>query len=195
MPENQWDSYAPKYDDEPDHGLTDPLIQQKWSNLILSKLPPRPVNIIDMGGGTGSITQILAAAGHKVTYVDSSVEMTRLAMEKCRRFGDDIQYFTSSVENLGAEILAMRFDVVFGRHILWAVSDLEKTLENWHALLVDEGYFVFVEGFWSTGSGITASVLKEAVEKEIGVSQVFLLPDPLYWGKPIDDERYLIISK
>lgn len=195
MTENEWDSYAPKYDNEPDHGLLDPHIKQKWAELVISQLPETPINIIDMGGGTGSITELLAEAGHHVTYVDSSFEMTKLAREKCQKFGDQIDYFTCSVEDLDQTILDSRFDVVFGRHILWATENLPGTLRTWHSLLSEHGYFVLVEGFWSTGAGITADVLKKAVRVEMGSVSSFPLNDPLYWGKQIDDERYLVVSK
>ena len=118
MTRNEWDSCAPKYDDEPDHGLSDPLVKRKWKELVISQLPTMPIKIIDMGGGTGSITELLAEAGHHVTYVDSSLEMTKLAKQKCQRFGDRIDYFTCSIESLDKKILDSCFDVVFGRHIL-----------------------------------------------------------------------------
>ncbi|HUW87682.1 MAG TPA: class I SAM-dependent methyltransferase [Candidatus Paceibacterota bacterium] len=195
MSENEWDSYAPTYDNEPDHGLSDPLIKQKWTELIVSQLPGKPIRIIDMGGGTGSITELLADAGHHVTYVDSSPEMAKLAKEKCQRFGNQIDYFTCSVKNLDKAILNSRFDVVFGRHILWATENLVSTLQAWHSLLSEHGYFVLVEGFWSTGAGITSGVLENAVKTEMGSASTFPLNDPIYWGKQIDDERYLIVSK
>ncbi|MBC7464182.1 MAG: class I SAM-dependent methyltransferase [Actinobacteria bacterium] len=194
MAETEWDSYAPKYDNEPDHGLLDPLIKQKWAELVISHLPDTPIKIIDMGGGTGSITELLAEAGHHVTYVDSSIEMTKLAKQKCKKFGDQVDYFTCAVENLDKAILISRFDVVFGRHILWATENLPGTLQTWHALLNEQGYFVLVEGFWSTGAGITSAVLENAVKNEMGAASTIPLNDPLYWGKQIDDERYLIVS-
>lgn len=195
MNSSEWDSYAPRYDNEPDHGLSDPLIKAKWIELIISQLPTMPISIIDMGGGTGSITEVLADAGHRVTYVDSSFEMTKLAKQKCQRFGNQIDYFTCSVEDLNKMITASSFDVVFGRHILWATKDLSGTLKKWHTLLSDHGYFVLIEGFWSTGAGITSDVLKKAIKKEMGSASAFPLTDPLYWGKQIEDERYLILSK
>ena len=194
MAENEWDSYAPNYDNEPDHGLVEPLIKQKWTELIISRLPETPIKIVDMGGGTGSITELLAEAGHHVTYVDSSVEMMKLAKEKCQRFGDQIDYLTCSVENLNEIILNSKFDVVFGRHILWTTKNLSDTLRIWHSILRDDGYFVLVEGFWSTGAGITSVFLENAVKNEMGSATSILLNDPLYWGKQIDDERYLVIS-
>lgn len=195
MNKNEWDSYAPKYDNEPDHGLSNPLVKQKWNELVTSHLPTTPIRIIDMGGGTGSITELLAEAGHHVTYVDSSLEMTKLAKQKCQRFGNRIDYFTCSVESLDKTILDSSFDVIFGRHILWATEDLRSTLKKWHFLLSEHGYFLLVEGFWSTGAGITSDVLEKAVKNEMGSASTFPLNDPIYWGKQIDDERYLVLSK
>ena len=180
---------------EPDHGLSDPVTREKWNDLVRRHLPASPVRIIDMGGGTGTITELLAEAGHQVTFVDSSIEMTKLARKKCRRFGDQITYFTCSVEDLNKKIAASTFDVVFGRHILWNVKDVGNTLKSWHPLLRDMGYFLFIEGFWSTGAGITSDVLEKAVRNEMGTASSYALDDPLYWGEQIDDERYLIVSK
>lgn len=195
MDNNEWDTYAPRYDFEPDHGLSDPVIRDKWNDPIISQLPTTSIRIIDMGGGTGSISELLAEAGHQVTYIDSSLEMTKLAKEKCKKFGNQIDYFTCSIEDVGDVVATSSFDVVFGRHILWTADDLVRTLKTWHSLLSDHGYFVFVEGFWSTGAGITSKVLEKAVKNEIGAASSIPLNDPLYWGKQITDERYLILSK
>lgn len=59
-----------------------------WRELVISQLPITPIRIIDMGGGTGSISELLAEAGHQVTYVDSSIEITKLAKQKCQRVDD-----------------------------------------------------------------------------------------------------------
>lgn len=195
MAENEWDLYAPQYDEEADHGLRDPLVRQKWLDLILAQIPTAYGHVIDMGGGTGSITEILAEAGHHVTYVDSSPEMTKLARLKCQRFGDQVRFFTCSIDNLDAEIFNSNFDVVFGRHILWVSDDLPGILKLWHSLLKTDGCFVLVEGFWSTGSGISAKELQSAVMFEMGGASVVSLNDPQYWGKKINDERYLLTSK
>ena len=195
MSSTDWDQYASAYDAEPDHGLLDPLIKNKWRELMTAQLPPTPIRIIDMGGGTGTITELLAEAGHQVTFVDSSLEMTKLARKKCQRFGDQITYFTCSVEDLNEKISESTFDVVFGRHILWTSEDLRKTLKTWHSLLSDTGYSVLIEGFWSTGAGIPSETLQREVRAEMGTATTHALKDPLYWGKEIDDERYLVSSR
>ncbi len=191
---SEWDAYASRYDEEPDHGLLDPLVKQRWKELLISRLPNTPIRIIDMGAGTGSITEILADAGHHVTYVDSSHEMTKLAKRKCERFRNQIDFFTCSMEDLDQSILDSKYDVVFGRHVLWVTDDLPATLKVWHSILTESGSFVLVEGFWSTGTGITSKTLAQAIKNEMGSSSVFPLEDAAYWGKEIDDERYLVVS-
>ena len=56
-------------------------------------------------------------------------------------------------------------------------------------------YFLLVEDFWSTGAGLTSDVLEKAVKNEIGSASTVPLNDSIYWGKQIDDERYLVLSK
>lgn len=59
-------------------------------------------------------------------------------------------------------------DVVLCRHVLWAVPDPATTLERWTALL-RPGYRRDVE--------------------------VQTLTDEAYWGGPVTDERYLLLSR
>ena len=65
-----WDSEAPAFDDEPDHGLRDPIIRKAWKNRLIQWLPPSPgagLSVLDVGCGTGSLSVLLASLGHHVT--------------------------------------------------------------------------------------------------------------------------------
>lgn len=48
--------------------------------------------LLDLGCGTGSLTELLAASGYDMIGVDNSEEMLQLAMEKRARSGRDILY-------------------------------------------------------------------------------------------------------
>lgn len=65
-----WDSQAPTFDNQPDHGLRDARTREAWKHLLLPQLPPAPAVIADLGCGTGSLTVLMAAAGHTVTGLD-----------------------------------------------------------------------------------------------------------------------------
>ena len=195
MDSADWDSYAKFYDEKSDHGLSDPAVKQKWNLLITSHLPSTPIRIIDLGGGTGSITQLLAEVGHNVTYVDSSFEMTKLAKIKCSEFGDQIKFLTCPVEELDQHLEASQFDVIFARFILMGVNDLSLTLKKWHELLKDGGYFLFIEGYGAIQSGITPEALRDAVRIEMGVATSISFNESENWEYDAEDKRYLIISK
>ena len=77
-----WDDAAATFDEEPDHGLADPTTREAWRVLLADALPPAPARVLDVGCGTGTLSGLLAAAGHDVTGVDFSPAMVDLARER-----------------------------------------------------------------------------------------------------------------
>src|SRR6187551_3668607 len=113
-----WDAQAASFDEEPDHGLRDPEVRAAWDEVLLPAMPPAPARVVDLGCGTGSVTLLLAQAGHDVDGVDLSDRMVAAARTKVGpsarvRRGDaaDPPFEPASV------------DVVFARHVLWALPD------------------------------------------------------------------------
>ena len=54
---------------------------------------------------------------------------------------------------------------------------------------------VLVEGRWGTGAGLTAQDAEAIVRSRCTEVQVRPLPDAVFWGKEIDDERYLVMAE
>src|SRR6478752_4654346 len=81
-----WDAQAAGFDDEPDHGLHDPLVRDAWRSLLVSLLPPVPARIADLGCGTGTLSMLLAELGYAVDGIDFSPEMVRRAAAKAGSF-------------------------------------------------------------------------------------------------------------
>ena len=187
----QWDAEAPTYDDEPDHGLHDPLVREAWRTLLLGQVPPIPSRIADLGCGTGSLSLLLAEEGHRVDGVDFSAEMVRRATAKAGSFPG-----TSFVVGDAAEppLPEAEYAVVLCRHVLWALPDPAAALARWRGLLAPGGRVVLVEGSWSTGAGLAASRTIELVAAAGLEPEHQPLDDPAYWGSPIDDERYLVVG-
>jgi ubiquinone/menaquinone biosynthesis C-methylase UbiE len=188
-----WDAEAATFDDEPDHGLHDPATRAAWRSLLVEYLPAAPGRVADLGCGTGSLSVLLAEEGYDVTGVDLSPAMVDRARAKAP------QSSTGSVRfNVGdASAPPLRpasFDVVLCRHVLWALPDPRAGLRRWIELLAPDGRLLLVEGQWSTGAGLSARDVSALLD-EVGRTYVVRhLPEPVYWGREIDDERYLVAS-
>jgi ubiquinone/menaquinone biosynthesis C-methylase UbiE len=188
-----WDEYAATYDEEPDHGLRDPAVRTAWTALLLPLLPPAPATVADLGCGTGTLAVLLAEEGHHVRGLDLSGDMLAAAARKAALAGTTIELRQGDVSF--PPYPAASCDVVLARHILWALPDPDAALARWVALLAPGGRLVLVEGRWSTGGGLTSTECQELVRHHRQEATVTRLTDPALWGRAIDDERYLVVSR
>jgi 2-polyprenyl-3-methyl-5-hydroxy-6-metoxy-1,4-benzoquinol methylase len=188
-----WDEAADSFDDEPDHGLRDPHIHQAWRELLEAWLPGGKQAALDVGCGTGSLTALLGGLGHRVTAVDSSSRMISRARAKAERAGLQAQFAIMDAAPLA--FAPRSFDVIVCRHLLWALPQPERVLEQWSVMLRPNGRLMMIEGHWSTGSGLRAVESVAALPSTMRlVAQEQLSDRPELWGKRVDDERYLVIA-
>ncbi|MED7821403.1 class I SAM-dependent methyltransferase [Streptomyces chiangmaiensis] len=198
-----WDAAASTFDDEPDHGLRDPLVREAWAARLGEWLPARPGDVLDLGCGTGSLSLLAAERGHRVTGVDLSAAMVALARAKLA--GRDAVFLVgdATAPPLGEQL----FDVILVRHVLWALPDPGRALRHWRGLLrpgsashaggSEGGRLVLVEGVWGTTSPVglpvdrlTALLAPLALDVRVeGLSD-----DARLWGKEVDDERYAVVA-
>ena len=187
-----WDAEAASFDDEPDHGLHDPLVRDAWRSLLRSVLPPSPGRVADLGCGTGTLSLLLVEDGYAVDGVDLSPAMVRRATTKVGTFPG-----TSFVVGDAADppLAEGAYDVVLCRHVLWTLPDPAAALARWVRLLAPHGRVVLVEGSWSTGAGLTTTETVALVEGAGLVADPRGLDDPAYWGRQISDERYVVVGR
>lgn len=188
-----WDAHAATFDDEADHGLRDAPVRDAWRALLSPALPAAPSSVVDVGCGTGSLSVLLAEAGHRVYGLDSSPGMLGVAREKATRHGVTVPLVLGDAAR--PPFAAASFDVVLARHVLWALPDPETALARWVALLRPRGRLVLVEGRWSTGAGIAAAGCVSLVRRHRREAAVVALDDDALWGKAVTDERYLLVSR
>jgi ubiquinone/menaquinone biosynthesis C-methylase UbiE len=187
-----WDAQAATFDDEPDHGLRDPRVRDAWARLLLP-LVPKHARIADLGCGTGSLSVLLADAGHEVNGLDFSTRMVGAAQAKAASAGVAATFTTGDAAH--PPYPAASFDVVLARHVLWALPDPEAAVREWVRLLRPGGVLLLVEGRWSTGAGLTSAQTQDLVLRHRTEAVVTRLDDEALWGQRIDDERYLVLSR
>jgi 2-polyprenyl-3-methyl-5-hydroxy-6-metoxy-1,4-benzoquinol methylase len=188
----EWDGYAAEFDDEPDHGLRDPGVRAAWRELLLHHLPAAPARVADLGCGTGSLSVLLAGEGYAVHGLDLSDEMVARARRKAVEAGVDVTF--SQGDASAPDLEPRTYDVVLCRHVLWALPDPSVALARWVDLLRPGGRLLLVEGRWSTGGGLAPETTEELVRAHRSEAVVQRLPEPDYWGREIEDDRYLLVS-
>jgi len=188
-----WDAEAASFDEQPDHGLRDPSVRTAWSDLLLPLMPTAPASVADLGCGTGSLAVLLAQAGYAVDGVDLSSRMLAVAKEKAEAAGVSVGLREGDAADPPCAPGA--YDVVLARHVLWAMPEPAAALGKWVSLLKPGGRLVLVEGRWFTGAGISADECERLVRARRKDATVTLLEDPALWGAPIEDERYVLVSR
>lgn len=188
MTANIWDAEAATFDDEPDHGLKDPAVRAAWADLLLPLIPPH-AKIVDLGCGTGSLSLLLAEAGHDVCGVDLSAGMLEVAKKKAEK----VDFRQGDAADPPCPDHA--YDVVLVRHVLWAMADPSAAVKRWVRLLEPGGRLILIEGRWFTGAGIGRDECRALVERHREHVEVRMLDEKALWGKEIDDERYLLLSR
>jgi len=201
-----WNDYAQAYDDEPDHGLGDPATREAWRVLLEHWLPAQRSDVADLACGTGSLTALVAAMGHRVRGVDLAGGMLERARAKTAELAGQVTLTLGDVSD--PPIAPARVDVILARHILWTLPDPQAALARWRLLLRPGGRFLLVEGrWWSVGDqgytdegrmpwagGVRAVDLVAAIGPLVARTEVVPLTDPALWGKQVADERYLLVA-
>lgn len=186
------DEQAASFDDEPDHGLRDDRVRAAWLRRLASWLPESRSTVVDLGCGTGSLSVLVAVAGHDVLGVDLSPAMVERAKLKALPLDLPVRFVVGDAAK--PDLAANTFDVALVRHVVWALPNPEKALRRWVALLKPEGRLVAIEGRWGSG-GITATDLIAGLTPLFSqVEHHSLSNDPDLWGKTVDDERYAVIT-
>jgi SAM-dependent methyltransferase len=188
-----WDEEAERFDEQPDHGLRDPPVRQAWAGLLLPLMPCASAWVADLGCGTGSVSLLLAEAGHRVSGLDISPVMVGKARLKLASYGREAHVTVGDAAT--PPWPPASFDVVMTRHVLWAMDDPDGALRRWVTLLAPGGVLLLVEGLWWTGGGMGSSEVTDLVLRHRAEAEVVVLDDPGFWGGPVRDERIAVVSR
>lgn len=206
-----WDAAAPDFDDEPDHGLKAAHTRAAWANLLTAWLPITPADVLDVGCGTGSLSELIAKAGHRVTGVDLAPRMVEAAQAKLTAANLAGRFLVgdAAAPPTGQE----KFDVLLSRHLVWTLPEPHAALREWAERLRPGSLLILIEGRWREAGqkevpyvagaetlpwygGIAAHDLADAVRPLVSDLRIEpLSADAALWGQAVTDERYALIAR
>lgn len=111
---------------------------RRWLEELEARLPAEtPLNVLDIGTGTGFFAILMAHLGHRVTGIDLTPAMLEEASAMASGLGLDIDF-----RQMDAQQLAFpdgTFDVVLSRNLTWTLPEPEKAYAEWYRVLKPGG--------------------------------------------------------
>ncbi|HUX87711.1 MAG TPA: class I SAM-dependent methyltransferase [Chloroflexota bacterium] len=176
-----WAARAAEFDDVPNHGLHSDAQRDAWLTRIQAWAGDQPLDVLDVGCGTGFLALLLAELGHRVTGVDAATEMLDLARAKAISARLQVGLHEADAEHLPFPDGA--FDLIVERHVIWTLPDPMKGLAEWSRALRLGGRLVLIEGDWRGAGGNAKSA------DDYAAIQAAL---PLYGGRPAAELAELV---
>ena len=104
-----------------------------------------PLNIIDLGCGTGNLTLPLAKRGYQLTGVDLSPEMVTVAQDKALEVGLEVPFFVADLRtfSLPGQVFDTAISGCDVLNYLTLESELRQAFQAVHKLLVPGGLWLF----------------------------------------------------
>ena len=135
-------SFAEVYDT-----FMDNVPYEEWAEYLTELLREYDIEdglVLDLGCGTGSLTEILAAKGYDMIGADGSAEMLEIAMEKKAESGQDILYLLQDMREfeLYGTVRAV-VSVCDCVNYITDEKDLEQVFRLVNNYLDPEGIFIF----------------------------------------------------
>lgn len=142
-----WNKAYVNYDECYAHGLKSEGERQEWLKFLSKVIEKQPLNILDVGAGTGFVSLLLAELGHTCKGIDLSENMLSKAKEKAEKAGfQNVNFVIGDTENTKEP--EGLYDVVINRHLVWTLPHPEKAIREWKRVLKPGGRLVIMEGNW-----------------------------------------------
>ena len=109
-------------------------ISARWLSEMEKYLPRRsPLDILDVGTGTGYFAILLAEKGHALTGIDLTESMLGEAEKAAADSGVSIAFMQEDAQDTRFEDES--FDAIVMRNLTWTLPDPEKAYREWYRLL------------------------------------------------------------
>lgn len=123
-----------------------PQAQQRYTEFLAGHIPKDVKTILDVGCGTGHVSQVLLEKGYRMQAISPSPELTRLALE---RLGPDFTLHQTTLEDFRGD---KRFDLMLFSESYQYIP-LAESFAQALALLRPGGYVLIADFFRTDAPG------------------------------------------
>ncbi|WP_244928119.1 class I SAM-dependent methyltransferase [Nocardioides sp. W7] len=117
-----------------------------WREVYAAALGESPLDVLDVGTGSGYVACVLADLGHRVTGVDLAEGMLERARAHADRMASPPAFLLGDA--VAPPFPAASFDAVVNRYVAWTLREPDTALANWMTLLRPGGTLAVVDSNW-----------------------------------------------
>lgn len=116
-------------------------MRERWMAEFEKYIPmSEPLNILDLGTGTGFFALLLGSRGHQVTGIDLTEDMILEARRTAKLLQIPAQFAVMDAESPAFALES--FDILVTRNLTWGLPHLEAAYQNWYKLLKKGGILI-----------------------------------------------------
>lgn len=210
--QQHWNGRAATFDDESQHGIHSDEQHERWLSLLREWTGNPPLQVLDVGCGTGVVSLLLAELGHDTTGVDLAPKMVQRARTKAHRADQSVEFYRGDAETLAIPDEAV--DLVTARHLVWTLPNPERAISEWMRVVEPGGRILLIEGYWDHAEpwdeyeavhgalpmydGKRPEEMREVLT-EAGLQAVECehdeLMDPVLWGREPHHDYYIMAGE
>ncbi|MGX7244343.1 class I SAM-dependent methyltransferase [Enterococcus quebecensis] len=151
----------------------------KYGASLLTLLPQKIKTVLDIGCGTGELTNQIAQLGHKVTGIDQSINM----INQAKKSHPNLNFLQEDILNPSDQL--EMYDIAFSNAVFHWIPDQELLLKNISELLNENGQLICEFGAMGNVQSI-----RQAFGRELnGLGLVFEEP---FCFTSVEDYRVLL---
>jgi ubiquinone/menaquinone biosynthesis C-methylase UbiE len=147
-----WTHGAGDYDKDAGHGLITPVVEDVWLQVLRDVVGESPLDVLDVGAGTGFLSVLAAKAGHRVTGVDLTPAMLEYARERAKTAGLRIDFREGDAMHL--DFPDNQFDAVISRHVLWTMVEPQRAFTEWARVTKPGGEVIWFDNLQRPASPV-----------------------------------------
>lgn len=158
----------------------------KYGESLLESIPQKPMKILDIGCGTGELTNQLAQLGHEVTGIDQSANM----IDQAKHAFPSVKFFTKDI--LTVDSFEEKYDVIFSNAAFHWILNHERLVENISKLLRPNGLLVCEFGAEGNIKSIEEAYRKEMRNLGIEPKQKFCFPSKETFQQLLENKQFKV---